>query len=85
MLHVAAMNNSVGTVKLLLRMSSEYTPPLVDIDAKNQWGETALHIAAATGQTGLVHCLLESGASPHAADMWGRTPMKVVFYYIYNK
>jgi ankyrin repeat protein len=73
-LHIAVMNNSVHTIKQFLGMHIQL---IGDINAKNQWGETALHLAAALGQTGIASSLLHQGAMLTVTDIWGRTPQKV--------
>lgn len=45
------------------------------IDEKDGFCSTALMLAAKEGQAGIVHLLLEHGASPHAKDDSGRTPL----------
>jgi hypothetical protein len=46
-----------------------------DLQAKNEEGQTALHLAAATGQPKLTKFLIERGADPHERDFDGRTPL----------
>lgn len=48
--------------------------PDVDLDARNDQGATALHLAAVKGNEGLARSLLEAGASPSIRDRAGRTP-----------
>lgn len=42
------------------------------INPKNR---TALHLAAAEGNTSIVEALLRAGASPLVKDRWGATPL----------
>ena len=48
--------------------------PDVDLDAKNDQGATALHLAAVQGYERLARALLLAGASPLIEDRKGRTP-----------
>lgn len=48
--------------------------PSVDLNAKNDQGATALHLAAVKGNAPLTRTLLLAGASPRARDRKGRTP-----------
>ncbi|KAM6893938.1 NF-kappa-B inhibitor zeta-like [Xenentodon cancila] len=47
------------------------------LDIKEQNGQTALHIAAATNQYLIVCDLLTHGANINTRDMWGRSPLHV--------
>lgn len=51
--------------------------PLVDLDAREESGATALHIAAGRGFTDIVRRLLDAGAAATAPDGAGRTPADV--------
>lgn len=51
--------------------------PLVDLDAREESGATALHIAAGRGFTEIVRRLLDAGAAATAPDGAGRTPADV--------
>ena len=46
-----------------------------DVDAKNDLGQTPLHMALARGNTRSVERLVEYGASVHAVDLDGCTPL----------
>lgn len=46
----------------------------VDLDARNEQGATALHLAAVKGNESLARALLLAGASPVIQDRRGRTP-----------
>jgi ankyrin repeat protein len=48
--------------------------PSVDLNAKNDQGATALHLAAVRGSARLARSLLLAGASPVIEDREGRTP-----------
>ena len=68
-LHAAASAESVACLRLLL------ATPGIDLDARNKKGETALHVAAAAGANDALAMLLAAGASPHAKDRGGETPL----------
>lgn len=46
-----------------------------DLDARDGWGRTPLHWAAAGGHTAVVEALLARGANLRAADRWGCRPI----------
>lgn len=46
-----------------------------DINATNEWGKTALHVAANSGYGDIVELLLDSGADVNAHDRGGWTPL----------
>ena len=72
-LHAASCSGSMRVIRKLL--ASEHSQEI--IDAQNEWGETALHLAAGAQQTGSVQTLLEAGADPKIKDRWGRCPFRV--------
>lgn len=51
----------------------------VDLNAANDQGGTALHLAAVTGNEGLARALLLAGANPAVEDAKGRTPRSAAF------
>ena len=69
LLHKAAWGNLPELAKLLLE---EYS---FDLEAKDHYGRTALHIAAYQGNTRILKYLLEHAANVNAADNEGRTPI----------
>jgi ankyrin repeat protein len=48
--------------------------PGVDVNAKNDQGATAMHLAAVKGNEELARALLDAGASVRIQDRKGRTP-----------
>jgi ankyrin repeat protein len=46
-----------------------------DIQARDTYGNTPLHLVVASGFSGAVSILLEQGADPNAADKAGKTPL----------
>ncbi len=48
--------------------------PGLDLDARNEVGATALHLAAFRGSADIVEALMSHGSAPNAVDDEGRTP-----------
>jgi ankyrin repeat protein len=74
LLHYAAQSRTPATVRLILDVG-------LDIEAKNNIGQTALHCATRWAEfegSRVVKALLESGADIHAIDNEGRTPLQVL-------
>lgn len=49
-------------------------------DAKNQDGQTAVHIAARAGRDNILAKLIESGATVNVRDSFGYTPLHVCMF-----
>eukprot|EP00004_Rigifila_ramosa_P011051 TRINITY_DN232_c0_g1_i3.p1 TRINITY_DN232_c0_g1~~TRINITY_DN232_c0_g1_i3.p1 ORF type:complete len:906 (-),score=190.26 TRINITY_DN232_c0_g1_i3:54-2597(-) len=64
----AAAGGDLSTVRALDALG-------VALDGGDYDGRTALHLAAAEGQTNVVKYLLRRGVKPDLADRWGITPM----------
>ncbi len=60
------------TIPLLLASAG------IDINAADNVGETALHIAARNGLVGVIASLLQAGANPNCANKNGETPLHLV-------
>ena len=60
-----------GAVQVLL------DAPGVDVDARNEHGSTALHLAAQRGDRPIVEHLLAGGANPELEDQEGLTPSEI--------
>jgi ankyrin repeat protein len=65
---LAAQKGYTETVKLLIEEG-------VDVNAKDNWGGTALMYAANRDQTETVKLLLKEGADINAQDMFGNTAL----------
>ncbi len=70
-LHLAATVGQVDVVKTILAKG-------IDIDARDEYGNTALQSAAYNMNKEMVQFLLESGADPNAKDNSGRTALHEV-------
>ncbi|HEY6227052.1 MAG TPA: ankyrin repeat domain-containing protein, partial [Verrucomicrobiae bacterium] len=51
----------------------------LDVNARNEKGRTALHIAAQSSDECAVRMLLKAGASPDIQDREGNTPLHLIF------
>jgi hypothetical protein len=51
-----------------------------DVNCKNEFGETPLHLASENGITGVVRFLIENRANVNAKDRMGRTPLRAAFH-----
>ena len=80
-----AETDAYGWTPLMRAVSSGYLRAVdailasgrADLQAREESGATALHIAAGRGYAPIVRRLLEAGAEPGAADGEGRTPADV--------
>ncbi len=63
--------SEIGDIEGLQRMFDDGA----NLNAYDYNGRTALHVAATAGQLRTVQFLLQHGASPAAADIWGQTPL----------
>ncbi len=80
-----AETDAYGWTPLMRAVSSGYLQAVdailasgrADLQAREESGATALHIAAGRGYAPIVRRLLEAGAEPGAADGEGRTPADV--------
>jgi ankyrin repeat protein len=67
-LHLAAEDSNLLMMSFLLRCEG------IEIDAVNVSGQTALSIAARTGNAAIAQLLLKSGADVYIASDQGHTP-----------
>ena len=72
-LHHAASSASIRTLRLLLEQSVSNAVT----NAVNEWDETPVHLAAASGHKTSIECLVAAGADLKLQDRWGRTPAMV--------
>lgn len=77
-LHVSAGYNNVGIVKFLLDWQG---PEKVELEAKNMYGETPLHMAAKNGCNEAVQLLLANGAFVEAKANNGMTPLHLAVWH----
>ncbi|KAG2713131.1 hypothetical protein I3760_04G160800 [Carya illinoinensis] len=77
-LHVSAGYNRVEIVKFLLDWEG---PDKVDLEAKNMYGETPLHMAAKNGCNDAACLLLGHGAFIEAKANNGMTPLHLAVWY----
>ena len=64
------MKNDVEELQRLVSLG-------VDVNAPNEEGSTALHVAAAVGSRGVVQYLTDNKADINAVDLLGNTPLNV--------
>lgn len=69
MFHTAAQKDDVKSVRQAL------TASLIDVDTRNQDGQTALHVAACSGSLRATKYLCQREACLSSDDMHGRTPL----------
>jgi hypothetical protein len=69
-LHLAATNGKSEAMKVLMEKGA-------DINAEDDYGDTALHYAVNKGQEEMVRGLLCLGARVDAVDDYGRTPLSL--------
>jgi ankyrin repeat protein len=72
--HAAAAARDARTMHLLLARGA-------DVNARQQFGSTALHTAAQHGDEAIVDLLLASGADPSVANDSGKTPVALAAAY----
>lgn len=74
LLHRATKEGDFTVVSELLKCGYR------NIDAKNQDGQTAVHLACRFGNERMVQKLIDSGANVNCRDSEGNTPLHVSFY-----
>ncbi|XP_021607245.1 protein CbxX, chromosomal isoform X2 [Manihot esculenta] len=77
-LHVSAGNNRAEIIKFLLDWRGEEK---VELEAKNMYGETPLHMAAKNGCNDAARLLLAHGAFVEAKANNGMTPLHLAVWY----
>jgi len=68
LLHCASFNPNPGSVRFLLEHGAE-------VNARNRWDETPLHVACRLGHAKVSFILLTYAADINAQDRSGRTPL----------
>ena len=71
-LHIAVNNNSIKMVKYLLNKKDK------KVNAKNDDGQTALHLACAAGKDDIINLLIRNDANINAKDSQGNKPFDLV-------
>jgi ankyrin repeat protein len=77
-MHVAVLSGHPNIVKKLLSKQNKD-----DIDVKTAFGETALHIAAARGDSAIVDLLISNNADVSACNDSGMTPLHLACLPLY--
>lgn len=77
-LHVSAGHNSVEIVKVLIDWQGSEK---VELEAKNMYGETPLHMASKNGCNQAAQILLSHGASVEAKANNGMTPLHLAVWH----
>ena len=71
-LHLAVNNNSIKMVKYFLSKRKK------DINAKNNKGQTSLHLACSNGNEDIINLLIQNGANIDALDLKGNKPFDLL-------
>ena len=74
LIHVAAQKNNISELEKILKDKN------TKIDATNNNGNTALHIASNKGFVDIVEMLINQGANIFIINKYGRTPYKCAEY-----
>lgn len=84
-LHMAARKGENEIIRLLIMggVNAQGIPHGngAQIEAKDDYGQTALHVAAAYGRGSTVELLINAGADIEAIDKIGKTPLYHAFYH----
>lgn len=72
---IEALKEALGVLGEGEASSSAASSRLPDLEERNNFGHTALHLAARHGHVAAVRMLLDAGANPDAVDSTGRMPL----------
>jgi ankyrin repeat protein/acyl-CoA-binding protein len=76
-LHKAARENNLPKLKELLLQQQEESNLILNVNALDDSGQTALHLAADQGHASIVQALIAAGSNVLAADQDGFAPLHV--------
>eukprot|EP01083_Nonionella_stella_P014731 41315_1 len=76
-LHMAAVANATKALHLILNLGTDSAKSL--FNARNIWGETALHLAASTGKVQAIDALCNAKVDTTITDNWNRTALRVAY------
>jgi acyl-CoA-binding protein len=76
-LHKAARENNLPKLKELLLQQQEASNLILNVNALDDSGQTALHLAADQGHASIVQALIAAGSNVLAADQDGFAPLHV--------
>ena len=71
-LHIAVLNDSIKLVKYFLSKRKK------NINAKNNKGQTSLHLACSNGNEDIINLLIQNGANIDALDLKGNKPFDLL-------
>ncbi len=75
------MNDDAFYGSLTKETLQQYLKQNADINAKNEWGSTALIVASCQGHTAVVQQLIAAGADINAKNEWSNTALIEASYY----
>ena len=73
LIHTTISNRYTHRIRIILKLLSCTRGGVIDINCRNIYGETALHVAAFAAQHDIVELLLEKSANRNARDNHGLT------------
>ena len=76
-LHMAAVANAGNSLTLLLNLGTKNSEAL--FNEQNNWGESALHLAASTGKIKAIEILCKANVDTTLKDNWSRTALRVAY------
>lgn len=75
-LHLAVLDGNIAAVKQLLNFDAVlgYFRPMSNVDAQNQAGDTALHLAIRGGHAGIIDILRQKNANVYLSNLQREIP-----------